>query len=161
MTNSIYLHGTINSIEFSHESNGKRYLKAIIVATNNLGEHRIPIKFREDKLTVKDGDYISVIGNLRTYNKKIYIYTNLENVDFEDAVPDNCDTTFCGQCVKKEEKFKSYIFKVGDNTFVPVKSDKDYEIGSEYTINGFLTQRFYRRKINPSEELSTLEVIER
>ena len=156
-TTNIYIKGIIKDIQFSHTSNNKQYDKALIeIDENNL----IPIKFREDMLSlnnIKENDCVSTQGTIRTYSKQIYIHTNLSHTDIEDE--QNCLCKIEGAVVKKYVKFGSYILQNDTNTFIPVKSDNDYQINDNVCITGYLIARKYIRKKDGKSHI-TYEVVE-
>lgn len=155
-TSNIYIKGIIKDIQFSHASNNKQYDKALIeIDKNNL----IPIKFREDMLSlnnIKEDDFVSTQGTIRTYSKQIYIHTNLSHIDIEEE--QNCLCSIEGIVVKNDARFNSYIIQSEANTFIPIKSDKRYEIGSRVALVGHLINRKYLKK-NSIDIKSTYEVI--
>lgn len=152
--NNIYIEGTINNIEFSHESNGKRYYRAFIQTEEDC---QIPIKFREDKLQeIQENDHLYISGNIRLFNKKLYVYTSFED---PQVVFLNRFVELSGKVAKKDEKFNSYIVFCGNNTYIPVKSKKNYGIDEEIKITGFFVQRNFTKR-ESKEIFTTYEVVE-
>ena len=152
--NNIYIEGIINNIEFSHESNGKRYYRAIIDTEDNC---QIPIKFREDKLqNINENDHLYITGNIRLFNKKLYVYTSFED---PQIVFLNRQVELFGKIAKKDEKFNSYIVFCGNNTYIPVKSKNNYSIDDEVSIRGFFVERSFTKR-DSKETFITYEVVE-
>lgn len=153
--NTICLKGKINNIQFSHESNSKQYYKAIITTEDN---QNFQIKFREDKLDYfKENEEIGFIGNLRLFNKQLYIYVK-EIADFSN---DNISrqTEIYGSVTKKDNRFNSYVVYCGGDTYIPVKSKNDYEVNQEIKATGLFTSRQFTKK-DSDEVFTTYEVIE-
>jgi len=83
--NQIILNGIIHNIEYSHSINNIKYDKADLYVPKLRGEIDIvPIKFKSFLNQPSDGDQISIIGNLRSYSRKLsedknkvdlYVYT--------------------------------------------------------------------------------------
>lgn len=156
-TSNIYIRGIIKDIQFSHTSNNKQYDKALIEIDNN---NLIPIKFREDMLSlnnIKENGFVSTQGTIRTYSKQIYIHTNLSHIDIEDE--QNCLCNIEGVVVKKDIRFNSYILQTNDNTFIPIKSDKEYGVGNKINLTGYLIARRYTRR-KDGKPYVTYEVVE-
>lgn len=155
--NTIYLQGKIVDIEFSHESNDKQYDKALIEIDDNV---HIPIKFREDMLEVhkiSENDIIATQGTLRTYSKSIYVHTNLAPVEIGEG--QNCLCTLQGKVVKCDNRYHSYIIQCYKDTYIPIKSDKEYEVDSIINVVGYLIERPYTKR-GKSDKFITYEVVE-
>ena len=82
--NSITLKGIIKNISPSHSINGIEYDKAnIIVDRGNGREDIINLKFKRFSNLYNENDFISLIGNVRTYSQKfdsgnkveLYVFT--------------------------------------------------------------------------------------
>lgn len=155
--NNIKLIGTIKNIEPSHTSNDKQYMKAIVEVQDGNKVYNIPIKYREDTFDGSDNT-VSIIGNLRSYSKQLYVYTRFDPIPSDVNLDTNSDTLISGNIVKIDAKYKSIIVNV-NNTYVPVKTEKEYNIGDNVIINGKLIERRYSKR-DTSEQFSTFEVIE-
>ena len=163
---NIILHGKISDIEYSHNSHDKKYYKAILTQEDST---HIPIKFIETiyiKLKqVQDNHFeIYLGGNIRLFNKKIYVYIRPKEFDLNDD--ENVSYTefqsgeveLFGAITKHDEKFNSYIINCGNNAYIPVKYNGEMEIDKEYIITGKLKQRQYSKK-DTNEIFTTYEVI--
>lgn len=125
--NTIYLKGILSPYFFSHESNNKRYLQSSLLCIRDNQPYNIPIKFREDMLKTNNidiGKEITTVGTIRTYNKKLYVHTNLCNVNWENE-HNNLDCEIYGKVVKANEKFKFYIVECDSTVFIPVRQAED------------------------------------
>ena len=70
--NEIILKGQIRDISFSHIVNGVEYEKANFIVPRQDGKEDIlSLKFKKFSNKYKDGDIIELVGNLRSYSKKI------------------------------------------------------------------------------------------
>lgn len=154
--NEICLQGKIHNIQFSHESNSKQYYKAIITTEDN---QNFQIKFREDKLNdFKENEKTNLFGNLRLFNRQLYIYVKDIVVDVSNEFV-SCQVKMFGSITKKDERFHSYVVYCGGDTYIPVKSNNDYEINQDVNIQGLFTSRQFTKK-NSSEVFTTYEVLE-
>lgn len=61
--------------------------------------------------------------------------------------------------VKCDNRYNSYIIQCDKDTYIPVKSDKNYELESTVNIIGHLIQRQYTKR-GQLEKFTTYEVIE-
>lgn len=152
-----YIKGIIRNIQFSHESNNKQYDKALIEIDDSM---YIPIKFRQDMLklnNIQENDFVSTQGTIRTYSKHIYIHTNLSSVKVSDE--QNCLCIIQGKIVKCDDRYNSYIVQCDKDTYIPVKSDNNYQLNTVINIIGHLIQRQYTKR-GQLEKFITYEVIE-
>lgn len=70
--NEVILKGIIRDITSSHVINGVEYDKANIITTRNDGKEDIlSLKFKKFSNMHKDGDLVELVGNLRSYSKKL------------------------------------------------------------------------------------------
>lgn len=96
--NEVTLKGEIRDIYPSHVLNGIEYEQANIITRRGDGKEDIlSLKFKQFSNIYKEGDYIELIGNLRSYSQKIsedknkvslYVFTYFDtpstNENFED-----------------------------------------------------------------------------
>lgn len=158
--NQIYIKGVLSPYSFSHECNNKKYLQATLVCIRDNNIYNIPIKFREDNLnnnSVSVGSEIATMGTIRTYNKKIYIHTNLAPVALEEEY-NNLDCFIKGEIVKSNDKYKFYIMECDKTVFIPVRCEKVLDLHQIYELSGHLVERRYSKK-NSLEMKSTYEVV--
>lgn len=70
--NNIKLTGIIDNIEFSHMIQGIEFYKATLLTKNEKGkEDLINLKFKRFSCPYKNGDLVSLQGNIRTYSKQL------------------------------------------------------------------------------------------
>lgn len=70
--NEVILSGQITDIEESHIIADTKFYKANIIVPNSNGyESILPLKFKQFSNIYKDGDMISISGNIRSYSTKI------------------------------------------------------------------------------------------
>lgn len=70
--NKIILKGTIKDIEYSHTIKNIDYSKANLLVLRKDGkEDIISLRFKSFACKYKDGDYVELIGNLRSYSRKL------------------------------------------------------------------------------------------
>ena len=83
--NDIILRGIIRDIEYSHTINNVEYCKAnLIVSREDDKEDIISLRFKKFSCQYKNDDYVELVGNLRSYSRKmpdgknkveIYVFT--------------------------------------------------------------------------------------
>lgn len=70
--NNVILTGQITDIEESHTIADTKFYKANIIVPNSNGyESILPLKFKQFSNIYKDGDVVSICGNIRSYSTKI------------------------------------------------------------------------------------------
>lgn len=92
--NDIVLKGIIKDISPSHFSNGAQYNQAHLIVKNCTGEESvIDIVFKKYTNRYKEGDFIQILGNLRTYSQKmedgrnkihVYVFTSFNTLSQEE-----------------------------------------------------------------------------
>ena len=114
-----------------NRSHDKQYNKAIAVLSNG---SCVPIKFPAS-IEQNENEELCFFGNIRLFNKKIYVYTNFQPIEEEEK-------RFCGyteiygRVTKVDKKFDSYIIDCGNNAFVPLKSKRNFEVDDVINISG-------------------------
>ena len=93
--NSIKLKGILRDIEHSHTIGDIEYDKAdLIVQRENGVDDIISLRFKKFSNTYKDGDTISLVGNVRSYSKQlqdgknkvdIYVFTYFDSPEEDDV----------------------------------------------------------------------------
>ena len=93
--NEIKLCGTIRNIEYSHSIGDIDYDKAnLIVQRENGIDDIVSLRFKKFSNTYKDGDTVSLIGNVRSYSKQlldgknkvdIYVFTYFDSPEEDDV----------------------------------------------------------------------------
>ena len=85
--NKITLRGIIRNIVPSHKINDIEYNKADIIVKRKDGkEDVITVCYKKLSCKYKEDETVSLIGNIRSYSKKI---DNEKNINFERGVPFN------------------------------------------------------------------------
>ena len=69
--NEIVLRGIIRDIEYSHSVNNVDYYQAKIICSRNDKQDIILIKFKQYVNTYKDGDFVELVGNIRSFSKQL------------------------------------------------------------------------------------------
>lgn len=92
--NEIKLCGTIRNIEYSHSIGDIDYDKAnLIVQRENGIDDIVSLRFKKFSNTYKDGDTVSLTGNVRSYSKQlldgknkvdIYVFTYFDSPEEDD-----------------------------------------------------------------------------
>ena len=81
LENIVILKGTLRDIEYSHTINDVEYNKAnLIIYQPNGQEDIISLKFKKYSNKYKNGDTISLKGNLRSYSQKLQNGKNKVNL---------------------------------------------------------------------------------
>lgn len=93
--NEIKLCGTIRNIEYSHSIGDIDYDKAnLIVQRENGMDDIVSLRFKKFSNTYKDGDTVSLTGNVRSYSKQlldgknkvdIYVFTYFDSPEEDDV----------------------------------------------------------------------------
>lgn len=178
--NEISLDGYIRDIEFSHDVGNTEYDKAKIIVTGKNGKEDdvYIIRFKRFCNKFKEGDYVTIKGNIRSYSYKdeygshveIYIFTYF---DLPNAP--NRSTTLDGRICKvgnsgvtkngvvythfivanniftKTSKLNSYIpcTLYGDLADEFIKT---YKVGDKIILHGALHSHSFKHKL-PSNEI--------
>lgn len=97
--NKIYLHGIINNIQRSHTVGDVEYDKATILVQNGNGtDSTLNLKFKRFSNPYKDGDTVDIVGNIRSYSKKlpdgkskvqIYVFTYFDRQEPDQILKNN------------------------------------------------------------------------
>lgn len=70
--NRIVLKGIIRDIEYSHTLKNTEYYKAnLIVKRHDDKEDILSLRFKKYTCNYKDGDYVELVGSLRSFSKKL------------------------------------------------------------------------------------------
>lgn len=70
--NEVILKGQIRDITSSHVINGVEYEKANLIVTRNDGKEDIlSLKFKKFSNNYSNGDFVELVGNLRSFSRKI------------------------------------------------------------------------------------------
>ena len=93
--NEIKLCGTIRNIEYSHSIGDIDYDKAnLIVQRENGIDDIVSLRFKKFSNTYKDGDTVSLTGNVRSYSKQLldgknkvdfYVFTYFDSQEEDDV----------------------------------------------------------------------------
>lgn len=102
--NEIILRGIIHNIEFSHKIKTTDFYKAILEIPFESGDADfVTIKFKQQYNTYKEGDYVELKGNLRSYSYKqdgknkvsIYVFTYFDKPEQKDINAFEIDGRVC------------------------------------------------------------------
>lgn len=103
--NNIILRGIINNIQYSHTIDDVEFYSATIVNNNNGHESINSIKFKKLSNPYKNGDYVEIVGNIRTYSEKVgtknkvhvYVFTYFDSpyIDNEETNIAEIDGRIC------------------------------------------------------------------
>ena len=128
--NNIVLRGYLRDIEYSHNIGDIEYEKANLICPNSGGKDDDIISLRYKKYTnkYKDGDFIEINGNLRSYSTKvdnknnvqIYVFTYFDTPDVITVNNVELDGRICKiNGLKKTKSGKEYLhFILANNIFV-------------------------------------------
>lgn len=93
--NNVILSGQLTDIEESHVIADTKFYKANIIVPNSNGyESILPLKFKQFSNTYKDGDIVTLSGNIRSYSTRLsetknkvelYCFTYFDKPDGIDA----------------------------------------------------------------------------
>lgn len=180
--NSIDLKGTIRRIQPSHTVNGITYMKAdLVVPRGTDKEDVLEIKFKESANEYKEGDQISLSGNVRSFSQRIsdtrnkvsiYVFTNFDEPLYDTKYINSLVMT--GQICKIEPLnytttgkanfhfiLRNKIPTYDDNyvtCYVPcsvwgrlAKDFCDLQIGDNISIEGELHSRLYKKKLSEGD----------
>ena len=173
--NNIILKGIIKNISPSHSINGIEYDKAnIIVDRGNGREDIINLKFKRFSNLYNENDFISLVGNVRTYSQKfdsgnkveLYVFTYFD----EPEVLENNKAELNGRICKlnplrKTKAGKDVIdFILANNLesetqmlncYIPcvawgklAKNIAQKNVGDIINVTGQLQSREYKKKIS-------------
>ena len=79
--NHVFLKGVIQDISYSHTIGDVEYYKSGIVVRNSNGKQSIlNLQFKKFSCNVKEGDVVSLVGNIRSYSQKISEDKNKVNI---------------------------------------------------------------------------------
>lgn len=112
--NKITLKGFIRNIEYSHNIQDIEFCKAELISQQDNGkENIINLKFKRFSNPYKNGDEISLIGNIRTYSQRLENKNKVEVYVFsyfdlpEDEIEINNKVELDGRICKKGELRKT------------------------------------------------------
>lgn len=109
--NEIVLKGIIQDINESHESNGIQFNSARLLTKNSMGnDTSIELKFKKFSNNFEDGDYVELVGNVRSYSHNvdgrnkvdIYVFTYFDTPQINDDEVVN-NYTITGRVCKRSE----------------------------------------------------------
>ena len=177
--NKIILKGFLRNIQYSHNIQDIEFCKAELITKQENGkENLVNIKFKRFSNPYKDGDEVTLVGNIRTYSQKlkdknkveVYVFTYFDEPE---------DTTILNQaeldgriCVKgdlrKTQSGKDVLdFILANNLktenqslncYVPcvawgkvAKQIAQLNIGDNIHLIGQLQSREYKKKISEND----------
>ena len=180
--NNIILTGIINDITFSHRVNGISYSKATLIVKNSNGkESVINLSFKTNTNPgYKNGDVVSLIGNVRTRNVKVqnqktsvYVYTYFDLPELKEDEEVTNQFSITGQITKLSDlhTFKSDSKNVqiilknvistescNISSFLPciawnsiAEQLSKIAVGTMISITGELRSREYTKYLNATE----------
>lgn len=155
--NKINLRGFLRDIEYSHSIDDIEYEKANLICPTTSGrdDDIISLKYKKYSNKYKEGDFVELEGNLRSYstskNEKntvqIYVFTYFDLPDMISANNTQIDGRICKiNDLKRTSYNKSYLhFTLANNIFTNDKKINNYipcicygdiaEELSKYTVN--------------------------
>lgn len=169
--NTINLQGIIKDITFSHTIGDVEYNKASLIVTEGNHQDTVLLKFKKFANTYKDGDSISLQGNIRTYSYKDddnkfhvipYVFTYFDEGDGEINTL-SIDGNICkkGTLRKTKKGIDVLDFILANNidnnghvfnTYLPVvawgrdaKRLAKLPIGTFLRLKGHLSSRTYKK----------------
>ena len=177
--NNIILRGTIDNIKYSHSIGDIEYNKATLrVKRVDNKEDLLNLKFKKFSNPYKNGDTVSLVGNIRTYSQKlqdknkvdVYIFTyfdlpnEIEDTNFADIEGRICksnglrktstgkdviDFILANNLVTDNQSLNCYIPCVAWGKLA--KYIAKLNIGDSIHIQGQLHSREYKKKINEDD----------
>jgi hypothetical protein len=108
----VILKGIIQDIEYSHTIGDVEYEKANVIVRNSNGKQSIlTLQFKKFSGNVKDGEYVSLVGNIRSYSRKISENKNKVNV-YVFTYFDVPDDKFCSEEIENQVLLDGRICKL-------------------------------------------------
>lgn len=114
--NTVLLKGTIRDIKESHNINGIQYDQAnIIVKRGTDKEDIISLKFKKFCNKYREGDFVELTGNLRSYSQKIddnhnrvslYVFTYFDQIPYEYIMNNETNSVELSGRICKVEKLR-------------------------------------------------------
>lgn len=172
--NKIQLNGVIKNIEYSHHIQGIEFYKANLITRRENGkEDIVNLKFKKFSNPYKENQEISLIGNIRTFNRQeedrnkveLFVFTyfdeaeegpnNLAYIDGRICKKNNLRKTTSGKDVL-DFILANNIENNGQilNVYLPcvawgkcAKALNKLNIGDKILIQGQLQSREYKKKI--------------
>ena len=155
--NKINLRGFLRDIEYSHNIGDIEYEKANLICPNTSGrdDDIISLKYKKYSNKYKEGDFIELEGNLRSYSTsnngkntvQIYVFTYFDLPDVISSNNTEIDGRICKIDKLKQTHYnKQYLhFTLANNIFTSDKKINNYipcvcygEVAQElskYTVN--------------------------
>lgn len=180
MMNEILLRGQIKNIQHSHYIGDVEYEKAeLVTVTGNDKSDIINLKFKKFSNPYRDGEEISIKGNIRSYSKhldtgknkvEIYVFTY-----FDPSLEGSNEFTLTGRICKIDPlatlyNGKHYIhFLLANNIITDAKAQKinnylpcvawgqtakqiaSYKVNDAVKIKGSLHSRQYKKQLSEEE----------
>ena len=179
--NTIIIQGIIKDICFSHYIQDIEYYKAnIIVKKEDNKEDIIPIKFKRFSNKYKEGDLVSLIGNIRTFSERdtegknhvsLHVFTYFDLPEEEQSNLVKLDGNICkkGELRKTKSGIDVLDFIIANNiknngrifnTYVPIvawgkqaKEINRLNVGDYLNIEGHFSSRVYKKPNNDTFDL--------
>lgn len=181
--NDVILSGVIRQIEYSHTVNGVVYDKAQLIVKNSNGlESVINLKFKRLSNQYSENEFISLIGNVRTYSSNIngknhvevYVFTYFDTppVEFDGLVNFvQLDGRICKiddlRILSNGKRYLHFILANNIatssskfNSYLPcvawgsvAEGLSNYKVGDEISIIAELRSREYKKYVEDAVEL--------
>lgn len=181
--NFVNLKGTLESVDYSHQSGGKMYYKTYIDTKRRSGTvDRVPVTISEDRMNnaVRQGAYVEIAGVFASRNRpdeKIAGKTHLDlfvNAKVVEEVPEADDLnkivvegTICKPTINRVtptgRKVADMFIAVNRNKssyYFPcilwgkgAETAKKLEIGEKIKLIGRIQSRKYSKKISENESI--------
>lgn len=177
--NKVNLRGYLRDIEYSHNIGDIEYEKANLICPNTSGrdDDIISLKYKKYSNKYKEGDFIELEGNLRSYSTskdgknsvQIYVFTYFDKPEIISTYNTEIDGRICKIDDLKVTKYnKPYLhFTLANNIFTSNKKINNYipctcygdianeisqyEINTKLSINGEFHSHCYKKYISETE----------
>ena len=136
--NKVNLRGYLRDIEYSHSIGDIEYEKANIICPNTSGrdDDIISLKYKKYSNRYKEGDFVELEGNLRSYSTskdgknsvQIYVFTYFDTPEVISLYNTEIDGRICKIDTLKTTKYgKPYLhFTLANNIFTNNKKINNY-----------------------------------
>lgn len=179
--NNVSLQGYIRDIGFSHDIGNIEYGKAHLICPSSKGREDdiISLRFKQFSNHYKEGDFIELKGNLRSYSQNlngknkvdIYVFTYFDIPDTFNRNNISIDGNICKIDRMRFTNYgKEYIhFILANNIFTPNGKklnnyipcviygplanqfiEDNYSVGDHIELNGELHSRTYKKYLEDS-----------
>ena len=180
--NKIILNGIIKDIEYSHNIKDVEFYKANIITQRPDGKEDFTIiKFKKFSNPYQEGDFVSLVGHVRTFSRKIgnkssveiYVFTYFDQPEQSGETQETNRVQLLGNICKKNAIRKTRqgkdvldIILVNSietdtsklNCYLPLcfwgkqaKEVNEFQVGTKLYVEGRLISREYKKFLNETE----------